>query len=127
MRCFLFSEQMKTDHKHIKIRLHSSRMHTAHLLSVSPRMHRAGGAWSRECLLQGGPLLGRVCSRGWGGVVPQHALRQTNPPLPREQNSRHTLLKILSCPKLCLRAVIISNKSHFSRIQTTRLQRVRAT
>ena len=46
-----------------------------------------GGAWSR-----GG--------HGLGGVVSQHALRQT----PREQNYRQ--VKILPCPKLRLRVVI---------------------
>ena len=42
-----------------------------------------GGAWSH------------------GGVVSHHTLRQT----PHGQNSWHTLLKILPCPKLRLRAV----------------------
>ena len=37
------------------------------------------------------------------GVVFQHAMGRP----PREQNSWHTLVKILSCPKLRLRAVII--------------------
>ena len=69
-------------HSYLKLtRLHSSRMHTARSLTVSP-----------------GP--------GRGEGVSQHALRQTpsarRPPLPCGQNSWHTLLKILPCPKLCL-------------------------
>ena len=50
-----------------KTRLHSSRMHTARLLTVSPSMHCSGG---RGCLLGGGAwswgdlLVGGVCSRG---------------------------------------------------------------
>ena len=58
-------------------RMHSSRMHIARSLTVSPSMHCAGG-----CLVPG------------GGVYP-----------PCEQNSWQTLLKILPCPKLRLRAV----------------------
>ena len=95
--------------------MHSSRMHTARLLTVSPSMHYAGGrlvpggyalegvsalrgAWSQGGLLWRGCLLGGVpgsrgvpgprgsalgggwrgaWSRGWVGVVSQHALRQT--------------------------------------------------
>ena len=75
--------------------LHYSRMRTTCLLTVSPSMHCAGG-----CLFPGGSaprgvsapgvsapggllrgcLLWGVCSRGClvpGGVVSQHALRQT--------------------------------------------------
>ena len=54
-----------------KQELHSNRMHTARLLTVSPSMLCAG---------EGGVCLAR------GGVVSQHALRQT--PSPREQNHR---------------------------------------
>ena len=55
-------------------RLHSSRMHTARFLTISPSMHCAGrGAWS---LGVSGPT-GGVC------LVSQHAPRQT----PCEQNS----------------------------------------
>ena len=46
-----------------------------------------GGVCSQGCLLLGGLLLGGVS---------QHAMQQT--PSPREQNSWHTLLKILPCP-----------------------------
>ena len=71
--------------KHSQTRLHSSRMHTAQLLTVSPNMHcTGGGACSGGCLVPGGvpgpgglPLWREgVCS--WG-VVSQHALRQTPP------------------------------------------------
>ena len=58
-------------------------MHTARLLTLSPSMHCAGGAW--------------YPSMHWGRP-------------PREQNSWHTLLKILPCPKLRLRAVLNSLK-----------------
>ena len=69
-------------------RLHSSRMHTTHSLTISPSMHCSGGdvsapeggAWSRGVsALRGcvpGPG-GGFCSGG--GVVSQHALRQTSP------------------------------------------------
>ena len=79
------------------------------------------------CLLPAGCLVpdgmsapgGRgVSAPGWGGcLVPggrglsQHALRQT----PREQNSWHTLLKILPCPKLRLQTV---TRQHSSRMCT---------
>ena len=78
-------------------RLHSSRMRTARALTVSPSMLCAGG-WG--CLLQGGVYLGGSASRGVcsggggcllpgegvsapGGVVSQHALKQTPPPVNR--------------------------------------------
>ena len=101
-------------------RLHSSRMRTARLLTISPSMQCSGG-----CLLQGGDcsqggacsqgclLLGGVCPWGmrclflegvWlllGGYPSMHWGRA-----PHVQNSWHTLLKILPCPKLHLRAVI---------------------
>ena len=48
-------------------RLHSGRMRTAHLLTVSPSMHYAGGV----CLVGGVPGARGVCSQGrclvWGG------------------------------------------------------------
>ena len=85
-------------------------MHTARLLTVSPSMHCAGGVCSVGGLLLGGCLFfwwwvsasGGCLLLGGGGVVSQHALRQTPP---CEQNSWHTLLKILPCPKLRLRAL----------------------
>ena len=74
-------------------RLHSSRMHTARLLTVSPSMHCAGGSPCQGGLLVGGcllarggvSLLGRSALPKGGcllarGVVSQHALRQTPPP-----------------------------------------------
>ena len=81
-------------------RLHSSRMHTARLLTVSPSMHCAGGV-----SLPGG-------SPCWGGALPGGlpcqggipACTETDPP-PCGQNSWH-VTEILPCPKLCLRAVI---------------------
>ena len=124
---------------YIETRLDSSRMHTVHLLTVSPSMRCTGGGagpgvpWS-----WGVPGLGGVCSRGvsgpgvpgpWagsalggfclgggvcsggclvlGGSIP--ACTEANPPC--EQNSWHTLLKILPCPKLRLRAVISLQRS----------------
>ena len=57
-------------------RLHSSRMRTARLLTISPSMLCSGGVPAS------------------GGGVSQHALRQTTP---CGQNSWHTLLKILPC------------------------------
>ena len=58
----------------VSIRLHSSRMHIARLLTVYPCMHCAGGMpGPGGCLLSEGGYLLR-------GVVSQHALRQTPPP-----------------------------------------------
>ena len=69
-------------------RLHSSRMHTAYLLTVSRSMHCAegwGGGYGVSapvgCLLTGGPWSEGVPGPG---VVSQHALGQT----PCEQNHR---------------------------------------
>ena len=83
---------------YLQTRLHSSRIHTTHLLTISPSMHCTGGACSRgvpgpgECLLLGGvpgprrclvlggawswgvPAPGEVSALEWG-VVSQHALR----------------------------------------------------
>ena len=89
-------------------RLHSSRMLTARLLTVSPSMHCAGVVCSRGVSAPRGGVCsrGNVCSRGCllpGMGVSQHTLRQT----PHVQNFWHTLLKILPSPKLRLRAVII--------------------
>ena len=69
-------------------RLHSSRMHTARLLAVSPIMHCRGGVCSGGLpapggfLLLGGVLLLGGLLQGVGawsmeGVVSQHGLRQT--------------------------------------------------
>ena len=89
-----------------KTRLHSSRMHTACLLTVSSSMHCAG--WislaGEGSALPGGCLPSQGVSTLQGGrsalpegvVVSQHALRQI--PL-CGQNSWHTLLKILPCPQ----------------------------
>ena len=95
-------------------------MHTTHLLPVSPSMHcsgggvPAGGYLPRGCTClgvylpragvpaQGGPTQGGVPA--WGGVPAQGVPAQILPP--GEQNSWHTLLKILPCPKLRLRSVI---------------------
>ena len=107
-------------------RLHSSRMRTARSLTVSPSMlcARGGclllggvpapeggaGACSGGCLVQGGGAWsgGYACS--WGGTcsglcgIP--ACTEADPLPPCGQNSWHTLLKILPCPKLRLRAII---------------------
>ena len=86
----------------IIIRLHSSRMHTARLLTVSPSMHCAGGsARGGSCMVPGGLLHGGVPGLGGGGI-----LACTEAHSPCGQNCWHTLLKILPCPKLRLRAVI---------------------
>ena len=96
---------------HRQTRLHSSRMRTARVLTVSPSILCMGGVCSGGCL-----LLGRgVCPQGgvsvaWGvccqgvsaaggvsaprGVVSQHALRQTPPPWTESQ----THVKTLPCP-----------------------------
>ena len=60
-------------------RLHSSRMHTARLLTVSPSMHCVGGV----------PALGGCLLLG---VVSQHALRQ---PPPRTEFLTHTTENII--------------------------------
>ena len=107
-------------------RLHSSRMRTARSLTVSPSMLCSGGALSGGCLVLEGCLLprgawsqggawSRVGASGgcllWGvpapggGVVSQHALRQTPPPVDRILDTR--FWTILPCPKLRLRAVNI--------------------
>ena len=104
--CLMYSLWNKLTHY---TRLHSSRMRTARALTESPSMLCvAGGVCSRGCLLLGsvcpqeGLLLGGGCSgrcllqggsapAGEGGVVSQHALRQTPP---RGQ----TPVKTLPCP-----------------------------
>ena len=69
-------------------RLHSSRMHTARLLSISPSMHCTGWCLGPGgCLVLGGAWSGGAVPGSLGGVVSQHALRQTPPP-PCEQNDR---------------------------------------
>ena len=103
-------------------------MHTARLLPVCPSMHcsgvylvlggyllggctwsRGGCTWSWEVYLPGGvPARGVYLPGGctWpGGICPG-----TSPPC--GQNSWHTLLKILPCPKLRLRAVTKQNALH---------------
>ena len=130
-----------------KTRSHSSTMHTACLLTISPSMHCAGeclvwgvsapggclvqgGAWSGGCLVQGGAWSGGclvqgvsapgsawwgdACSWGGGGGIP--ARNEADPPC--EQNSCHTLLKILPCPELRLRAVIngLKGRKGFTRM-----------
>ena len=56
---------------YFKAIMHSSRMHTAHLLAVSPSMHCSRrGVW---CLLPGASAPGGCLLRG---VVSQHALGQ---------------------------------------------------
>ena len=72
--------------KFSKTRLHSSRMCTKRLLTVSPSMYCAGGvsaprgAWSWGCLFLGGDVSGpgSVCSWGVSALrgVSQHTLRQ---------------------------------------------------
>ena len=57
-------------------RLHSSKMHTTHLLTVSPSMHCTGG-----CLLWGVSAVGGAWSGGW--AIP--ACTEADPP-PCEQN-----------------------------------------
>ena len=130
-RCYVIKiKKWKTQFEFQLItRLHSSRMNNVCLLHVSPSMHYSlGGVCSRGSaprgstprgclsLVLGGwgvsaPGEGRVCSRGGGGCLPlvpggvgvsQHAMRQT-PPVNRILD---TLLEILPCPKLRLRAVI---------------------
>ena len=74
---------------HYVARLHSSRMHTAHLLTVSPSMHCAGGvcSWGGVCFwgmsASGGCLLPRVGVCFWGmcllpGGIP--ACPEADPP-----------------------------------------------
>ena len=79
---FTPSESEHESEKDQRTRLHSSRMRTARLLSVSPYMHCAGGG-----LLRGVP------ASGHGGYP---SMQWGRPPC--EQNSWHTLLKILPCP-----------------------------
>ena len=82
----------RTEDLHLT-RMHSSRMRTACLLPISPSMHcsqgglPAGGVPAREWYLpRGVPAWGCTC---WG-YLPRYS--------PCEQNSWHTLLKILPCP-----------------------------
>ena len=49
-------------------------MHTVRLLTVSPSMHCVGG------IALGGRVPGLLLGDLLGGVVSQHALRQTPPP-----------------------------------------------
>ena len=75
--------------------LHSSMMHTARLLTVSPSIHCSqGGVCSRGGLLPGGCLLGGGGLLGGGVSAPregvsQHALRQTLPPVNRILDTRY--------------------------------------
>ena len=98
-------------------RLHSSRMHTARLFTISPSMHCTGGSapGGGGCLVLGGVRSGGWMVPGgqlrgggaWSGGVSQHALRQT-PYLWTEFLTQATeLMKILPFPKLRLRAVNI--------------------
>ena len=79
--------------------MHSSRMRTGRLLPVSPSMHCSLGVY----LVPGG-----VPAPEGGGYLPRY---------PPGQNSSRTLLKILPCHKLRLRAV---TRKHSSRMRTAR-------
>ena len=92
---------------HFETRLHSSKMRTARLLTVSPSIHCAerGMPGPRGCLLWGCLVHGGCLVLG-GGLLPGGGIPAcTKADSPHEQNFWHTLLKILPCPKLCLRAV----------------------
>ena len=87
--------------KYKETRLHSSRMHTARLLTVSPSLHCTGGGLVRgDVCSRGVPGPGGVCFGGcllWGVPGPQEgcgipACTEADPPC--EQNSWHTPLKI---------------------------------
>ena len=65
----------------LSIRLHSSRMYTARLLTVSPGMHCAGeGVPAPRGGVPAPGVGGAPWSWGEGGMVSTHALRQTPPP-----------------------------------------------
>ena len=102
-------------------------MHTARLLPVCPSMHCSGvylvlGGYLPEGVLGPGGMylvLGGVPARGGTcqGSVPARGVYLPGGYLPRYfhpcgQNSWHTLLKILPCPKLRLRAVTKQNALH---------------
>ena len=74
--------------KNVSTSMHSSRMRITRLLPISPSMYCAVGVSA-----PGGLILGGVCSWGVcscvGGLLSQHALRQT----PREQNDWQTGVK----------------------------------
>ena len=89
-------------------------MRTARLLPVSSSMYCSRGGvptWGCTCPGGGGvpdsgvPAWGCTCPGG-GGTCPGTS------PHPREQNSWHTLLKIIPCPKLRLWAVNIIRLVH---------------
>ena len=87
--------------------MHSNMMRTARLLPVSPSMYCGAGSVCSWGVSAPGPrgylLLGRGClllileglPLVLGGIS---ACNGAEPPHPREQNSWHTLLKILHCP-----------------------------
>ena len=85
-------------------RMHSSRMRTSRLLPVSPWSRgctwSGGCTWSRVCVPGPGgvPGLGGVPGPGWGVYLPRYS------PLWTEWQ---TGAKILPCPKLRLREVIV--------------------
>ena len=85
----------RTEDQHLT-RMHSSMMRTARLLPISPSMNCSqGGLPAGGCTCWGVYLLGVVPARGctcWGCTCPG------TPHPPSEQNSWHTLLKILPCP-----------------------------
>ena len=93
---------LKLLQKHSWTRLHSSRMRTARVLTVSPSMLCAGG-----CMVPGGRVHGPRGVHGyggWGGGGGILACTEADPPLWTEWQ---TGVKLLPCPKLRLRAVTI--------------------
>ena len=102
-QCFYEMYQTKTGEKlNDPTRLHSGRMRTAHLLTVSPSMHYAGGvclvrggAWCQGGLLPGevpGLGGGGVCSWGMGFLVRGYPSVHLGRP-PCEQNDGQTGVK----------------------------------
>ena len=126
-----------------KIRLHSSRMRTARVLTVSPSMLCARGwgclllggvcSWGgRVCLLLGGGVsaLGGVCS--WGlsalggclflggvcseGCVSQHALRQTLPVNRMTDTCKNITLPQLRCGRYWLYTYSLQEQPHIKKL-----------
>ena len=96
-------------HLWVVTRMHSSRMHTAYLLTIPWGVCIHGGSASRGGYASGG---GGSTSRGWGsasggGVLHLEGLHPGGGQTPLHPVKRQTGVKTLPCPKLRLRAVII--------------------
>ena len=112
---------MGIEQNYLSTRMHSSRMRTARTLTIGGGVYLPRGVClPRRCTCTGGVPAQGVYLPGGSGVPAQGGVPVQGgtcpgrvylpggylPASPHGQNSWHTLLKILPCPKLRLRAVI---------------------